>query len=213
MADLIPKMVVTGLAAAISPVAVMFLISVMMRKHARRNSIMFLSGFSLVLLAIAMVAIFLLKAGSSGKKSTVDGYIDVALGILCLAAMLLSLRSRKTGKEKEAKDLKASRAFVFGMTAMAVNATTIVIYVAGTHSIVEAKASLGGDILALLVLTLVTLTTLLIPIFILFAFPTRSEKVLGSLSSWLSRHHKIIGAGILLVFGIYLLIKGISEVV
>lgn len=214
MVKLIPHVIVAGLAASVSPVAIMLLLAVMMRKNARRNSLLFLLGFTLILVALGVVGVFIFKAGGSGTKSSVDGYFDIALGVLCLLAMLFSLRPKKK-QEKPAMggtELKASRAFTLGIIAMLTNVSTIVCYLAGAHEISAAKLGLGEDLLALALLTLVTLITLFIPIFIYFIFPSRSDKVLSSVNAWLSRHSKVVGATVLLVFGIYLLIKGIEVV-
>jgi hypothetical protein len=62
-------------------------------------------------------------------------------------------------------------------------------------------------------LTLVTLITLIIPIVICLVFPGKSEKVLGSLKAWLLKHSKAVGVAVLLVFGTYLLVKGITAVI
>ena len=214
MAELIPRVIIAGLVASISPVSVMVLLSVMMRKNVRRNSLLFLLGFTLVLIATGVVVIFVFRAGGSGAKSEVDGYIDLALGVLCLAAILLTLRPNKKKAEPEtAKDLKASQAFLLGAGSLLVNTSTIVCYVSGAHEISAAKLAVYNDILALVLLTATTLLTLLIPIAVYYAFPTKAEKVLGSLNSWLARHSKVIGAAVLLIFGAYLLTKGIRALI
>lgn len=214
MAGLIPRVIIAGLAASISPVAVMVLLSVMMRKHARRNSLLFLLGFTLVLIAFGVTVIFLFSAGGSGSKHNVDGFIDLALGALCLAAIPITLRRKKKQEETETeKDLKAPRAFLLGAGSMLVNTSTIVCYLAGAHEISAAKLNVSDDIFALALLTAITLLTLLIPIAVYYAFPTKAERVLGSLNAWLSRHSKVIGAAVLLLFGVYLLAKGLKAVV
>jgi threonine/homoserine/homoserine lactone efflux protein len=214
MAGLIPRVIIAGLAASISPVAVMVLLSVMMRKHARRNSLLFLLGFTLVLIAFGVTVIFLFSAGVGGSKHKVDGFIDLALGALCLAAIPITLRRKKKQEETETeKDLKAPRAFLLGAASMLVNTSTIVCYLAGAHEIAAAKLNVSDDLFALTLLTAITLLTLLIPIAVYFAVPTKAERVLGSLNAWLSRHSKVIGAAVLLLFGAYLLAKGLKAVV
>ena len=84
MLQLLPRLIVIGLAAAVSPVAVMVLISLMLKKNPVRNSSLFLLGFALVLIAIGIAGLFLLHLGGHAKKSPVDGYIDIAL-VHCLA--------------------------------------------------------------------------------------------------------------------------------
>jgi hypothetical protein len=214
MAGLIPRLIIAGLAASVSPVSVMVLVSVMLRKHARRNSLVFLLGFTLILIAFGLAGIFAFRAGGGGSKQKVNGCIDLALGALCLAAIPITLRRKKKQADPESeKDLKASRAFLLGAVSMLMNASTVICYVAGAHEIGAAKLKFSGSLFALVLLTAITLLTLLIPIAVYFAFPTKAERVLGSLNAWLSKHSKVIGAAVLLLFGAYLLTKGIKAVV
>ena len=213
MAELIPRVIVAGLAASISPVSVMFLLSVMTRKNVRRNSLLFLLGFTLVLIAMGVVGIFVFHAGGSGAKSKVDAFIDLGLGVLCLAAIPLALRPKKKAEPRTAKDLKASQAFLLGAGSLLVNTSTIICYAVGAHEISAAKLAVYDDLFALALLTATTLLTLLIPIAVYYASPTKSDKVLGSLNSWLARHSKVIGAAVLLIFGAYLLTKGIRALI
>jgi len=213
MLQLLPRLIVIGLAAAVSPVAVMVLISLMLKKHPVRNSSLFLLGFALVLIAIGIAGIILLHFGGHAKKSPVDGYIDIALGVLCLLAIPLAWKRKRKQEEPAARDIKPARAFTLGGATMLVNFSTIPIYVSGVHVISDARLGLFDDVLAMVILTAVTLITLVVPIVIYIVFPKAAARALSSVRVWLSKHQKVIGAAILLVFGVYLLIKGIHAVV
>jgi threonine/homoserine/homoserine lactone efflux protein len=214
MSSLIPKMILIGLAASISPVAVMVLVALMLGKRPLRNALWFLVGFTLVLVAIGVVAVFVFHVGTSKGNSDISAWIDIVLGIICFALVPYSwLRKRDTSDRQDAKPLSAWELVLIGMATMATNASTIVIYLEGTHQITEAHVSAGADAMALAILTLVTLVTLLIPICIYVVAPHKAEKILGSLKVWLTRHNKQIGIAILLIFGVYLLVKGINTLV
>jgi len=199
----------------VSPVAVMVLISLMLKKNPVRNSSLFLLGFALVLIAIGIAGLFLLHFGGHAKKSPVDGYIDIALGVLCLLAIPLAWKRKRKRKQEEpaARDIKPARAFTLGGATMLINFSTIPIYVSGVHVISDAKLAFFDDVLAMVILTAVTLITLVAPIVIYLVFPKAAARALSSVRVWLSKHQKVIGATILLVFGVYLLIKGIHAVV
>jgi len=213
MLQLLPRLIVIGLAAAVSPVAVMVLISLMLKKNPVRNSSLFLLGFVLVLIAIGIAGLFLLHVGGHGKKTPADGYVDIALGVLCLLAIPLVWKRKRKQEEPAARDIKPARAFTLGGATMLVNFSTIPIYVSGVHVISDARLGLFDDVLAMVILTAVTLITLVVPIIIYIVFPKAAAKALSSVRVWLSKHQKVIGAAILLVFGVYLLIKGIHAVV
>lgn len=213
MSSLVPKLILTGLGASVSPVAVTLLITVMFRDHPRRNSLLFLLGFTLTLLAIGVTVATVLRSAGSGGTGKIDGYADIVLGVILLALIPLSLKrkARATGDAPE-EHLKASSAFYRGIIAMLINTSTLVLYIAGVHEISAAKLSAADDVLAFAILTLVTLVTLIVPIAIYFVFPRKSEQILSKLSAWLFKHMKEIGVAVLLVFGVFLLIKGIVAV-
>jgi hypothetical protein len=216
MNSLLPKLIVAGLGASVSPVAVILLLTVMMRDRARRNSLLFLAGFTLTLLVAGIAIASLMNAAGSGGTSKLDAYIDIVLGVACLAVVPLAIRRKpKPPKdESEDADLKAFAAFTRGVVAMLINTSTWVIYIAGLHLITAANLGhISEEVLAILILTLVTLLTLIIPIAAYFIFPRKAQKVLGSARVWLVAHSKIIGLAILVIFGAYLLIKGITGVV
>jgi len=211
---LIWHLVLVGLAASVSPVAIMVMISLMLTKNPMRNALFFLVGFTLVLVAMGVVAVFVFHVGTAHHTGSVDGWIDIAFGVICLGLIPVSLR-RKEKPEKPREDGKpftAAKSFTVGILTMLVNASTIVIYLAGTHLITAAKLSTFDDIIALIILTAVTLITLFIPMAIYALFPSRAGKLLDSLKVWLAKHRTTIAIVILVIFGVYLLIKGIKVV-
>jgi threonine/homoserine/homoserine lactone efflux protein len=213
MSSLVPKLIVTGLGASVSPVAITLLITVMFRDHARRNSLLFLLGYTLTLLAIGVAVVSIFHGAGSGGSSKLNGYIDVAFGVLCLALIPLSvMRKARPPRETDEQELKASRAFYRGIVAMLINSSTMVIYIAGVHEISAARLGTADVILAIVILTMITLVTLVIPIFIYFVFPRMSQRVLGSVRTWLLDHTREIGVVVLLALGLFLLIKGIVAV-
>jgi threonine/homoserine/homoserine lactone efflux protein len=212
MSELLPKLIVVGLGAAVSPVAVMVLLSLMFRKKPVKNALLFLLGFTLVLVAIGVAGLFLIHLRPHSQNAHVDGYIDIALGVLCLLLIPLAWRRKSKPEETEARELKAWKAFTTGAATMIVNSSTIVLYLAGVHMIREAGLDVSDEAMALIVLVVVTLLTLIIPIVLYVVFPKTAERALSAARTWLSKNQKYVGAAILLIFGVYLLIKGIRVV-
>ncbi|MHB8896576.1 MAG: GAP family protein [Candidatus Geothermincolia bacterium] len=213
MSSLIPQLIVVGLLASISPVAVTVLVTLMLTKKPLRNALSFLVGFTLVLVAIGVIAVFILHIGTSKGNHAIDAWIDIGLGVLCLALIPHSLMRKAKADKQRTKPLKTVEALGIGAVTMMINASTIVIYISGTHDIVAAHLSAVKDVEALAILTAVTLVTLIIPIAIYAIFPKKSDRLLGSLKVWLMKHQKMIGIVILAIFGIYLLFKGIKILV
>jgi len=214
MGDLIPRLIVTGLAAAVSPVAVMVLLAVLSKKNARRNSLLWMLGFTATLIALGVIMVYIFHLGGSGKTSKVDGYIDIVLGVLCLLPIPWTfMKQRKEKSPRVAGDMGAFKALTLGCVSMVVNTSTLVIFVSGLHEISKARLEPYESILAICILTFFTLTSVLVPLIIYLSFPARSAKLLAALNAWLAKHEKVITVCVLLVFGIYLLVKGIRVVV
>lgn len=197
-----------GLGAAVSPVAVTLLITLMLRKHPLKNAFFFLVGYTGFLLTLGVVGVFLISRGTSGGKSSADAYIDVVLGVACLLVIPLAFRKKK--KREPAQEIGPLKCMITGVVSMLVNSSTIVIFLAGTHEISKARLSTGEDLVAILILTAFTLVSLLVPVVAYALFPKTAAKVLDSVRVWLGKHSQWIAAGILLVFGVYLLVKGIT---
>ncbi|MEW6554463.1 MAG: GAP family protein [Actinomycetota bacterium] len=213
MSEILPRLILIGLAASVSPVAVMILITVLSRQNAKRNSLLWLLGFTLTLLALGFAGVYIMRAGGSGGTSDIDGYIDIVIGALCLIAIPLNLLRRdRDGVPEVDKELGVMGALTLGCVSMVVNTSTFIIFISGLHEISSSHLSTLEDVASLAILTFFTLTTVLIPIAIYFFFPSRSEKALAAFQGWLTRHKKMIGAVVLLVFGVYLLIKGLKVV-
>ena len=99
MGHLIPQVLIIGLCAAVSPVAIMILLAIMVKKDAKRNSLLFLAGYTLVLVGVGVAAMFLFSAATK-KPGTSDAVIDIVLGAVCLALIPFTLK-RKPKPQKE----------------------------------------------------------------------------------------------------------------
>ena len=215
MGSLIVKVIIAGLAASISPIPIMVLLAMMMRPKARRNALLFLLGYTIILIVLGMAVALVMVAAGSGKSVAVDAYIDILFGTLCFLSIPLTLRPRKKKEESASRESgpKASTTFLLGIGTMLVNLSTIICFASGVHEISSARPGLADGTLSMAVLLFVTLLTLIIPIITYIIFPEASSRVLDKLNGFLSKHNKAIGVTVLVFFGVYLLVKGIIALV
>jgi threonine/homoserine/homoserine lactone efflux protein len=204
-------LVFSGLAASVSPVSVTVLVAMQAGKQGKRNSFYFLGGYLLLLAVVGvMVVAFLHGIGAAGP-SKADGYVEIAIGALCVAASPYTMLKKGSGKEG-AGGLSAPKAFLVGVLAMSVNFSTWVCYSAGLNSIVQAEMGLPAALLSLALLVLLASSTLLLPLLFFVLFPVRARGLLDPLSHLLVKYGRATSAAVLLGFGAYLLVKGISAV-
>ena len=213
MGSLILKVIVIGLGASVSPVSIMVLISIMMTKNALKNALYFLLGFTVVLLAYGVISELIFHDSDLGK-SHVGGYIDIVFGVLCfLAIILVFRRGRKPRGERFGTGIGAGKSFGIGAATMAVNTSTIIIFISGVNVVATSKVSNLDALIAMIVLVFFTLLTLFVPILIYVVFPEKSATLLEKLRGWLVRHNRVMVSGILALFCVYLLTVGILKVI
>lgn len=211
MSTVIPHLLLIGLGASVSPVAIMLLISVMLKKNPRRNSLLFVLGYTAALVALGVVVVNIFHLGGGGETHKINGYIDLSLGAICFLAVPYSLRKKDKKRVPGVESgSTAFRSFSLGSMVLLLNPSTYLIFISGLHAISLAHLGRQDDFLAIAFLTLVTLVTLLVPIIIFFVIPKMAKKVLDSLKTWLTKHNRVIGVAVLLLFGAYLLIKGLT---
>lgn len=217
MDHLIQQLTITGLAASVSPIAIVACIDMLSFKNPIKDSLAYLLGFTLTLLVLGMAGVYLFQAGASSSlfSKSIEGYIDIALGVICFALLLLVFRKRPARKKDNTNTtgslINPSRAFVVGTIVMLSNFSTLVIYISGLHIIGAAKLGMTASILSLGLLTLITLITVIAPIVIYILSPQKAGKLLASIGIWLNAHSKVIGAFILVVFGFYLIMRGLRN--
>jgi hypothetical protein len=96
---------------------------------------------------------------------------------------------------------------------MAVNTSTIIIFISGVNVVATSKVSNLDALIAMIVLVFFTLLTLFVPILIYVVFPEKSATLLEKLRGWLVRHNRVMVSGILALFCAYLLTVGILKVI
>lgn len=216
MTRLIGQMLVTGLAASVSPIAIILITDILSLKNPVKKSLAFFAGFAATLVFLGTMVVLVLQVALSTLETAtkLKAYIDIALGLVCFGLLFRVFRKRP-GKKKSAiigDEMKPRRAFIIGCVAMITNASTLVIYVSGVHSIAEAKLGIGGDVVLLAILTMTALITVVLPVLLYLLSPNTAGKILGRIGGWLNKHHKAVAAGILIIFGFYLVIRGVRAI-
>lgn len=215
MSHLSQQVIVTGLAASVSPIAIVACIDMLSLKNPVKSSLAYLSGFTLTLLGLGFAGVYIFQIGQSSiLPKSVGAYLDIALGVICFGLLLHVLRKQPSQKQANAgkadRAMNPGKAFIIGTLIMTSNLSTLVIFVSGLRIIMAAELGITQDILYLAALTLITLTTVIAPLLIYLLSPQTAGKLLASIGTWLNEHSKIISVIILAVFGFYLIMRGLG---
>jgi threonine/homoserine/homoserine lactone efflux protein len=215
--DLLPL----GLGVAISPIPIIAVILMLLSRQAARTSSGFLAGWVAGIVVVTVVVLLLVgQAGntSAGKPSTVSSVLKLVFGVLLLVMAVRRWRERP--KPGEAADMPKwmgtidsftlPKALGLGFLLSAVNPKNLLLCLAAGTTIGAAHLSGGGDVVAVVVFTLIAASTVAVPVIGYMTARNMMTGPLDSLRDWLTQNNATVMAVLLLVIGVVLLGKGIS---
>lgn len=204
------------LGAAISPVATTGMITVLATSttKTRTRGFIYLIGTTIPLLVLGIPGIFLFsKIDIMPKNNTITSWIDLLAGIILLGLAVHALLRPKQKSAKSAKsDVKHAQSFgkivALGTALMITNFSTLVLFVPAVKDVADSRLDSVEKLVLLFVSILVTILMIAIPLVIYILLPKKSEAILSSLKNFIDRHMREITLSLLIVFGVYLLIRG-----
>lgn len=210
--DLLPLAV----GVAISPIPIVAAILMLLSKNAGGSSI----GFGVGWVAGILVAtgIFVLLSGtfeSSGDDgSSSVSWIKVILGVLLMVLAAKQWRDRadsSTPKWMQAIDqLTLPKAAGLGVVLSAVNPKNLLLCVSAGVVIGSGGLEAGGDVLALVVFTVLAASTVLVPVIGYAVAADRLRGPLDSLKDWLQANNHQVMAIVLVIMGAVVVGKGLG---
>jgi hypothetical protein len=199
----------------------------------RRPRAMFLCvllGGLTVALTIGLLDVLVFQADAINSQKTVSAGVDLAIGLLLLAAGALVATGRLHGRpkapvpagdgppqkpeEKEKKDGWAQRVLAeprLGL-AMLVGALCGIpgaAYLSGLHILVTSKSSTANQVLGVILFVLIEFMLIIIPFAFLELRPEATKAGLKKAQDWLLGHARQLMAYTALILGAYLAINGL----
>jgi len=171
-----------------------------------------------VLTALGLTVLSHVTSHASATKTAVSDAVDVTVGLVLLALALKALVDHQNISQSGDDAPDTSRRAPMGLLAtfgagaalMVTNVTTIILYVPAMKEITKSDVSDTGKAVAALIVLVITALPVLLPLAARLAAPTASQRWLGSLNAAISRHHRAVIVGVEVVFGVYLLAKGLQ---
>ncbi len=215
--DLLPLAV----GVAISPIPVIAVILMLLSRRPGPTSIGF--GLGWVAGIVVGTVVFLLIAGSAAPNSdagpsTAVSWVKLLLGLLLL--LLAAMQWRNRPKPGVAAVLPKWMSAIEGFTPVkaaglafalsALNPKNLLMFVSAGVAVGTAKLSVGGDVVALAVFTVLAASSVLVPV---IGFLVSAEKVkpwLDKLKTWLENNNATVMGVLLLVLGVVQIGKGLG---
>jgi Sap, sulfolipid-1-addressing protein len=191
----------------------------------RRPRAMFLClllGGLTVALTIGLLDVLVFRADAITAQGSVSAGVDLALGLLLLAAGGLLATGRLPGRRKapagntqpEKKDSWAQRALSEPRLGLAMLVGALVgipgaSYLTALHNLVTSNSSTATQVIAVVIFVLIEFSLIIIPFVFLELRPEATKALLKHSQDWLLSHALQLMATIALLLGAYLTVSGL----
>jgi hypothetical protein len=208
-----------ALAASIYPPALLAVIALGRGEQLKSRVFVFVLGALLVTYALGVLMLVVLdELGATGPHHWApSAALDLVLGV-ALVGLAIHLRrkpldpkdpARQGEPSKIARYLESRRlAFVLGVTLYVLPSP---IYIAAVKTLADAHLAKGAELLALLVTVAVMLWLIELPMLMLLAYPERATGLLERTNRWFTEHRRQLGVAISAGVGLYLIVKGLAD--
>ncbi|MER7251811.1 GAP family protein [Kribbella sp. NPDC000426] len=221
MNGVIGQLLPLAIGVAISPIPIIAAILMLLAPKAGRTSVGFVIGWVAGIAVASGVFTALANAGfgGSGEPSAAVSWIKIGLGVLLLFVAFRQWRGRPKpgttaalpGWMSAMDSFTLPKAAGLGFVLAAVNPKNLLLCAAAGTAIGSGGLSTGGDVLAVAVYTVIAASTVAVPVLGYAVARDRLRKPLDELKQWLQFHNAAVMSVLLLVIGVDLIGKGISN--
>jgi hypothetical protein len=206
-----------ALLAALSPTAMLVSAVLLGSAKPQRMVLIYLAGAIVMTAIMAAIVFVLLQSGHLYQPKERQPRYGLRLG-LGLAMLLVGAYLKRRGPKRPDPARKnkgiiprlisrpgARTAFIVGLLVYTPSLT----FVAAVQVVATAKASVPGDVVALALVTVITVAFAWLPLVLYLLTPDRTTRLLQDIDGWLRAHGYVLTVAGLLIAGIILTINGI----
>jgi hypothetical protein len=221
MNELFAKTIPLALGAMVSPTLLTAVILVLSGKVSpRARSWAFVAGGSVALVGFTIAVPWVAQLMKSVNPLAIE-WVDIVFGVilLALAARKLATRNRPSSETSRAPRHEATAKprlgeyFGFGALMIVTDASSLVLYIAIMKEAGVSGAPDAARLAAVAIGYLAVMIPALIPACIATVAPKQTDSMLKPLGAWAKKHSTAITVVICVVFGAYLLLKGLLPLV
>jgi cadmium resistance protein CadD (predicted permease) len=222
MTNLMLALLPLTIAAALQPLQVFAMISLMKGRRSVANGLAYISGMTAFRLALGALFWVLLSSveeaieSGGGKFGLVVGIVLVVLGVALLFYGLRYGISANEGEEtaptwlKKLGDASPAKAGLIGIAMLALDPKDWLVDLAAVDMVAAADLSGLASLLAYLWYALLSMTLVFIPLILVLVAPQKGTESLDSLNAWLERYARTIVIAVAVLLGGYFLFTGLE---
>ena len=222
MGELLSKVIPLSLGAAISPTVLIVMLLVLSGRRAVARGAAFLAGVLVVLGGLTALGLLISHAShESTIQIEITHAVDVVAGVLllllALGTVLKAIAAGRAGAAAVPADAEPDpehaagllSAFLIGMAMMVSNFSTILLYLPAMRTVSASTVATADKAVAVIIAFVITSVPATVPFGLRVGMPTASAKLLERMRAFTQRHAKQISVAVEVIFGVYLVLKGV----
>jgi cytochrome c biogenesis protein CcdA len=197
----------------VSPLSVITVMTVLSAgKNRARNGILYVSTYFVTFAVICLIFLVIGSATTSGGQPSLTTIgIDIILGILLLYASARSLVKKSESKTFDPSTMGATAMVSMGAFFGVGNISSSLPALAASKDIGVAAVSPIDKAIAFIITMVIAMLWSWIPLAIYVASPKNFDRYLSPVTRWLEKHGGQLIALVFLLVGVYLFVRGISD--
>ncbi len=224
MLNLLLVLLPLAIAAALQPLQIFVMITMLQARRGVANGLAYISGMTAFRLALgALFWVFLsgVEEAVESEGGQFDLIVSTVLIVLGIALLFYGLRYAFLANEGEEAaptwlnklgDATPAKAALIGFAMLALDPKDWLADLAAVDMIAAADLSGLASVVAYLWYALLSLSLVFIPLILVLVAPQKSDESLNSLNAWLERHSRTIVIAVAILLGAYFLYSGLEMV-
>jgi threonine/homoserine/homoserine lactone efflux protein len=217
--DVITEVLPLAIGIAISPTPIIAVILMLLSPQASRTGTGFLIGW-VAGIVVATTAVLLLVGEADdapgSEPSTISSVLKIVIGTMLLLMALVQWLSRPKKGQVAAlprwmsivNSFTFARAAALGFAMSALNPKNLLMCLGAGTTIGAAHLTAARGVITMAVFTVIAASTVAVPVIGYLSARQKMAGPLNRLHGWLAQNHAIVMAGLLLVIGAALIVKG-----
>lgn len=177
----------------------------------------YIGAYTLIGVSAVLLGYRTAERNAEGEPGLFFPILLMILGTLLLWLALRNWRKPVSENEEEPRffaivdKITPLKAFGFGAMISVINFKNLALFLTALSVVIVSDLIITEKIIITLLVVLVFCLSVIIPIVIYLAFPKRAKELLNGIRQFLNRNNRPIGIWAPFVFGLLLLIKGITD--
>jgi threonine/homoserine/homoserine lactone efflux protein len=222
MGDAVTNSLTFAVGIAASPIPIVVVVVMFLSARPRLNSVVFVTTWIVGIATIVTVASLVPGLGSDAESGgTGRGIVRTILGAVFLGLAVRNWRRRTVSGEEPSTPpwlnpdggIGVRAAVGLGVLLSLLNPKDLTLAVAGGAAIGAEELQPGQQVPAIVVFTLVAVSTVALPLIVYLVVGTRTVDAFDRMKEWLLRHNATVLAVIWLVLGIAFVLEGIAAII